>query len=227
MLVSRKPGLQTALRFAAHIGALLPLFWLAASLVSNSLSANPFQAFEQRTGRDALALLTLSLACTPVSLLFHYRFALKLRRIFGLYAFLYACLHLLAFLLDYGLDWNLIVTGFLDKPFIIAGAAGFIILLALAVTSTAWWKRRLKRAWKKLHSFVYAAGVILVLHEAWALKGDIFLLRGNILQPLLNGGLILALLIVRLPPLRRRLDGIFAPARLNPGNTVYNKNDEQ
>jgi sulfoxide reductase heme-binding subunit YedZ len=214
------------LKAAAHVGAALPLMILVINLFTNNLTANPIQAAEQRTGRYALSLLVLSLACTPISFLFYFRQVLPLRRILGLYAFMYACLHLLTFFLDYGFDWELIIPGFLEKRFIIAGLAGFVILLALAVTSWPWWMKKLGRAWKKLHSLVYLAGLILVLHESWALKGDILALSGNIVQPLIFGCALIGLLFIRLPPLRKRLDGIFAPARLRAIISDYNKKYE-
>jgi len=202
-----------ALRVGVHIAALLPFVFLVLDLLTNNLTANPFQAAEQRTGRVALAMLMLSLACTPVNTLFLAPSVLPLSKTLGRYAFLYASLHLLTYFLDYGLDWNLVFSSFLEKRFIFVGLLAFLILLAMAITSFQYWMKKLGPNWKRLHSLVYAAGVLVILHEAWALKGDIFLLRGNIVQPLLYGTALLVMLVLRLPPLRRRMTGFFAPSR--------------
>src|SRR5512133_800214 len=114
------------LRIGTHIGALAPLAVLVWDYYTDNLTVNPIQAAEQRTGLIALTLLLLSLACTPLNILFggFASQAIKRRRALGLYAFLYACIHLTLFLwLDYGLDWELIGQTLLEKRFIFVGMA--------------------------------------------------------------------------------------------------------
>ena len=98
-----------------------------------NLSVNPIQDLEQRTGRAAITLLVLSLLCTPLNTLFGWKEPLKRRRALGLYAFMYATIHVLIFLdLDYGLAWSLIIQTSFEKPYIIFGAITFLLLTPLA-----------------------------------------------------------------------------------------------
>ena len=173
---------------------------LAYNALTGNLTINPIQAAEQRTGDTAITFLILSLSCSPINLLYAYRPVLKLSRPLGLYAFMYAAIHFSIFIwLDYGFDVRLLVQEFAQKRFILVGALTLIILTALAVTSFDRSKIWLGKRWKKLHRLVYAAGLLAVLHFAWASKGDVFGLSGDILRPLLAGGLVVILLTLRLP----------------------------
>jgi len=187
------------LQVLAHVGALIPLALLAWGYSQNQLTANPIREITLRTGRVALVLLLLSLACTPVYILFRFKPALKLRRPLGLYAFLYAGLHLLTFVgLDYGFDFSLIVPEILEKRFVQVGILAFLLLLPLAITSTRGWMRRLGKNWKRLHRLVYLAAVAVVIHFVWLAKGDIR-------RPLRYGAVLVLLLLIRVPPIRRIL----------------------
>ena len=173
---------------------------LAYNALTGNLTINPIQAAEQRTGDTAITFLILSLSCSPINLLYAYRHVLKLSRPLGLYAFMYAAIHFSIFIwLDYGFDVRLLVQEFAQKRFILVGALTLIILTALAVTSFDRSKIWLGKRWKKLHRLVYAASLLAVLHFAWASKGDVFGLSGDILRPLLAGGLVVILLTLRLP----------------------------
>jgi methionine sulfoxide reductase heme-binding subunit len=197
--------LPRILRIATHVGALIPLVILIWDFTSGNLTANPIQAAEQRTGLIALILLLLSLACTPLNTIFHFRLALQRRRALGLYAFFYAALHLFIFAVidDFGLDWSTLSEMVFQKLYILAGTASFVLLLALAVTSFRWSMKRMGKGWKRLHQLVYPAAVLVIIHFAWSAKGDLFRLNGSILQPLVYGGILVGLLALRLPPLRR------------------------
>jgi len=192
------------LRYLAHIAAWIPAILLVYNALTENLTANPIQAATQRTGLTAITLLGLSLACTPINLVFHWRIVLPLRRTLGLYAFFYALIHMVIFtVVDYGLDLNLILGSILKKPYIIVGASGFVILLLLAATSFQWWMKTLGKNWKRLHSLVYLAALGLGLHFAWALKGDIFRLSGDIFWPVVYIVLIVLFLILRLPAVKK------------------------
>src|SRR5512135_705005 len=118
------------LRIATHLGALIPLVVLVWDFQTNHLTENPIQAAEQRTGIIALVLLLLSLACTPLNTLFHFSQAIQRRRALGLYAFLYASLHLFIFsVIDFGLDWPTLWQEVSQKRYILVGLAAFIILI--------------------------------------------------------------------------------------------------
>jgi methionine sulfoxide reductase heme-binding subunit len=183
--------------------------------LAGRLSVNPIQEMEQRTGCAAITLLVLSLACTPLNTLFGWWEAIKRRRALGLYAFMYATIHMLVFVgLDYGLSWPLIRDAILEKRFIFVGVLSFLLLLPLAITSFKYWMKLLGRKWRRLHRLIYLVAPLAVLHYAWAKKGDLFHLRGDILLPLIYGLIVILLLLLRLhaaksrrPPVNQRAGG--------------------
>lgn len=181
----------------ANLGGLYPLATLLWDFSQGDLGADPVSTITKRTGTAAILMLTLSLACTPVNSLFGFRQILTVRKSLGLYAFLYAALHLTNFVaLDYGLSLKAIFDdALLKKPYMIVGFSAFLILLPLAITSTRGWMKRLGRNWKRLHQLVYAAGILAVLHYYWLVKIDIT-------KPLLYAAAVGLLLVLRLPPVR-------------------------
>ncbi len=192
------------LRLAIHLGAWIPLGYLLWAVSTGNLTVNPIQAATQYTGKDALVFLVLSLAVTPFHTLTGYRPVLKVRRALGLYAFLYAAIHVFIFtVIDYGLDWGLLQGAIFEKTYILVGLATLIILTALAVTSFKWWMKRMGRRWTRLHRLIYLAGLLVILHYAWSLKGDLFSLQGDVTQPLAFGLAVVLLLVARIPSLRR------------------------
>lgn len=213
---SLRSRFSIVLQPAVHLGSLLPLALLVRDALTDSLSANPFQEVEQRTGETALILLLFSLACTPLNILFGFSRAVKHRRALGLYAFFYAGLHLFVFtVLDYGFDGQLLLDTVRKNRYILVGLAAFLCLLALAVTSFRWWMKRMGKNWTRLHRIVYLAGGLVIVHYAWVVKGDVLGLSGNILKPLLYGTLLALLLVVRIPPVRRAM--IQYRRRFQPG----------
>ena len=171
---------------------------------SNRLTVNPIQDLEQRLGRIAVYFLVATLAVTPIYTVTGWRAVLPRRRALGLYTFFYASLHILVFFgLDYAFNLSQLIPLLFGKTYLIAGVLAFSLLLPLAVTSFDYFIRRMGRNWKRLHWLIYPAGLVVILHYAWSLKGNIFTLQGNIIQPLVWGLVILALLILRLTPLRR------------------------
>ncbi|MDQ2691295.1 MAG: sulfoxide reductase heme-binding subunit YedZ [Chloroflexota bacterium] len=196
----------TPLQIAIHIYGWSALVLLLIDFFSDNLTANPIQAMEQRTGRHAITLLVLSLACTPLNNLFGWRELLKRRRALGLYAFLYATLHVIIFVdLDYGLAWSLIVQTIIEKPYILVGVVSFLMLIPLAFTSFDIWKKRLGKNWKRLHQMIYLIAPLVVLHYAWGKKGDFFRLQGEIIRPLIYAAIVILLLVMRLPQVRKAL----------------------
>jgi len=201
--ISRTKPKFTWLQIVIHILGCLPLVWIPYTYFAGRLSVNPIQDIEQQLGRIAVYFLIASLACTPLNTLFGWREPLKRRRALGLYCFMYASLHVLTFTgLDYGFNLQLIIGIVLKKPYAILGLATFILLSPLAITSFRWWMKKLGRWWINLHRLVYLAGVLDILHYAWARKGNLFTLSGDVLRPLLWGLLLLLLLALRLPPVR-------------------------
>jgi sulfoxide reductase heme-binding subunit YedZ len=184
------------LQILTHIGALLPLAWLLWDYWQGQFIVDPVKEITTRTGKPALILLILSLACTPMNTIFGFKQALRVRRPLGLYAFMYAGLHFLTFLgLDYGFDLHLIRQDILDQRYVLVGFAAGLLLLSLAITSTRGWQKRLGRNWKRLHRLVYLAGILAIIHFMWLVK--------DIREPLRYGAVVALLLIVRIPGIRK------------------------
>jgi len=187
------------LQVLAHLATLSPLAILLWDLVQTQLTVNPIQEIQLRTGRYALVMLVLSLAVTPANRIFTLRWMMPLRRWFGIYAFGYASLHALNFVgLDYGFDFSLIWEDIGEKRYVLAGLAAYLSLLPLAITSTRGWMRRLGHNWERLHWLVYPVGLLAVTHFLWQVKADIRV-------PLFYGAVVVLLLILRLPGLRKAL----------------------
>lgn len=185
------------LQIAAHVGAWIPLTLLLWDYWQRNLGPDIIREATLRTGKSALVLLVLSLACTPVNIIFNYKPALKLRRPLGLYSFMYASLHFAIFIgVDYFFDFSLIKDALLEKRYALAGLAAGTILLALALTSTQGWKRRLRKNWTRLHKFVYAAGILAVVHFIW-------LVKQGVLEPWIWAGVVVVLLLVRIKPVKQ------------------------
>lgn len=194
------------LRLLMHAAALLPLVLLLLAALTGRLSVNPIQDATQRMGQAAILLLMASLACTPVFILTGWRPANAFRRPLGLYAAFYAAAHFILFAgVDYGFSLELLSREVAEKRYIIVGLAALLILLVLAVTSFRWWKARLGKRWKGLHRLAYLAALLAVFHYGWVAKGDFLAFSGSVLQPWIYGGIVLLLLLVRLPPIRRVL----------------------
>ena len=186
------------LQILTHIGALLPLAWLLWNYWQGQFIVDPVKEITTSTGKTALILLILSLACTPINTIFGFKHALRLRRPLGLYAFLYVGLHFLTFLgLDYGFDLHLIRQDILDQRYVWVGLATGLLLLPLAITSTKGWQKRLGKNWKRLHRLVYLASILDIVHFVWLTK--------DLREPLRYGGVVALNLIVRIPAIKRAI----------------------
>ena len=163
-----------------HLAALTPAAILAAQVWevsrtgNDALGADPVAEIEHRLGLWALRLLMATLAITPLRQLTGQAVLVRFRRMLGLYAFFYACLHFSAYLvLDLRGYWSQVFEEIAKRPYITVGFSAWLLLLPLALTSTTGWIRRLGRNWTRLHRLVYAAGVLAVLHFWWLVKSDI------------------------------------------------------
>lgn len=180
------------LKALAHALALLPLALLVRGVVQDSLGADPVAAITHGTGDWALRFLLIGLAMTPLRRISGQAWPIRFRRLLGLYAFFYASLHLLTYLVfDLGDYWAQVFEDIVKRPYITVGFAAWLLLVPLALTSTRGWMRRLGRRWGQLHQLVYAVGVLAVLHFVWLVKSD---LR----EPLLYAGILALLLGLRL-----------------------------
>lgn len=194
----------TPLQIAVHIGSWIPLAWLFLAYYTNHLTVNPIETATQLSGIYALVLLVLCLACTPLNNVFGWKEAVKVRRALGLYAFMYATIHVYIVTgLDYRFNFNFLYADFRGKLYIWVGLAAYLILLLLAVTAFQGAMKFLGKNWKRLHRLIYPAALLVILHFAWAKKGDLFRLRGDIAQPLFYGSLVVILLLLRVQPIAR------------------------
>ncbi|WP_264777401.1 protein-methionine-sulfoxide reductase heme-binding subunit MsrQ [Deinococcus aetherius] len=140
---------------------------------TGALGANPVQRALHQTGLLALVLLILSLACTPLRLVFRWTWTARIRRALGLLAFGYAALHFLIYLFDQGFVPGTILTDVLERPFITVGFTALLLLVPLALTSRADSVRRLGFArWQRLHQLVYVSVSLAALHYWWGVKKD-------------------------------------------------------
>jgi sulfoxide reductase heme-binding subunit YedZ len=158
---------------AVFAAALAPAAALVYNFSTGDLTANPLEYITDQTGTWALAFLVISLCVTPLRRFTGWNPIIRLRRMLGLFAFFYACLHMLTWvvLLNY-FDVQAMVEDVVERPFITVGMATFLILLALAVTSNQFSIRRLKRRWQSLHRLVYLAAIGGVVHFWWLVKSD-------------------------------------------------------
>ena len=148
------------------------LIWLASK---NDLGANPIERVEHFTGDWALRLIIATLAVSPLRKLLRLPDLIRFRRLIGLFAFFYACLHVSAYVgLDQFFDFSAIWADIAKRPYITAGFTGFVLMIPLAVTSTAGWIRRLGgKGWQKLHRLIYITAIAGVIHYYWLVKSDI------------------------------------------------------
>jgi sulfoxide reductase heme-binding subunit YedZ len=170
---------------------LLPLGLLVVRAAEGRLTANPIEFITHQTGDWALRLLLTTLAVTPVRRLTGWHAVIGFRRMLGLFAFFYATLHLLTYVvLDYFFAFALMWENVLKARYIFAGLTAFALLIPLAATSSQSMIRRLGRRWQTLHRLVYASAVAAVVHYLWLIKIDARV-------PLTYGALLAALLAFR------------------------------
>ena len=188
----RRPLTPTLRRRLPHavviFAALLPLAWLGVAALRGGLGANPIETISHTTGEWTLRLLLLTLAVTPARRLLSLAWLAPLRRTLGLLTFVYATLHMLAYVgLDQLFEWASLVEDFVERRYVTAGLVAWLCLLPLALTSTRASMKRLGRRWVKLHRLVYVAAVAAIVHYVWLVKAD--------LAPPLAHAALLALLL--------------------------------
>ena len=173
---------------------LLPLALLFRNLYLDELGANPFEVLTRSTGEWTLRFVLITLTMTPLRRLTGAAWPLRFRRLLGLFAFFYVCVHLLTYLwLDHFFDWDEIITDIIKRPFITLGMLAFLMLTPLAFTSTKNMMKRLGKRWKSLHKLIYVIAILGVLHFLLLVKAD---LR----EPIIYAILLLVLFLVRLKP---------------------------
>lgn len=151
-----------------------PFLGLLLKIYLDQLGGNPIQKVHLYSGDWTLRFLCLSLAISPVVKIADWKWILDYRRMIGLYAFFYATVHVLSYLvLDHALVWRNIGVDIIESPYLMMGLTAYLIMLPMAITSTKLWQKRLKQSWKKLHRLVYFAAIVAVIHYFWQLKGNL------------------------------------------------------
>jgi sulfoxide reductase heme-binding subunit YedZ len=168
--VSRRT--RIALKAVVWGVCLVPLATLVYWFARDDLTANPISFVTTTLGDSALRILLASLAMTPIRLVLGVAWPITLRRLLGLFAFFYVCLHFSVWIvLDFFFDWHRMWEDILKRPYITMGMLGFLSLIPLAATSTAGMIKRLgARRWRRLHRLVYVAGVAGSVHFLWLAK---------------------------------------------------------
>lgn len=165
--------MRLALKGVVWAAGLAPLGWAGWRAATDALGANPVEELIHLGGFWTLVFLVATLAVTPLRRLTGWNDLIRVRRLLGLWAFFYACFHLLAYAgLDQGFAVAWIMEDVVERPFITMGMAAFVLLVPLAVTSTRGWIRRLGKSWRGLHSLVYLAAGLGVVHYLWSVKAD-------------------------------------------------------
>ena len=190
----RKPRAEPLpwLKPGIFLGALASLASIGLRASLNALGANPIAQVQNELGLTALIFLLAALACTPAKRLLGWSWQMRVRRELGLFAFFYALLHFLNYLvLDQFFDLGAIAADIAKRPFITLGFTALVLLVPVAITSTDGWVRRLGyRKWQRLHQLVYVAGVLAAVHFIWRVKIDVS-------QPLTYAFILAMLLAVR------------------------------
>ncbi|MBM3515196.1 MAG: sulfoxide reductase heme-binding subunit YedZ [Alphaproteobacteria bacterium] len=181
-----------ALKPAVFAASLIPVTLLAIRAFTGDLGANPIEAVTRDLGDWALRFLLIALAVTPVRLVTGWNQIARLRRMLGLFAFFYVCLHMLAYVgLDQFFDWPAIWRDIVKRVYITIGVAALATLVPLAVTSTDAMVRRVGgKRWRALHRIVYAAGVLGVVHY-------FFMIKAGYVEPAIYAAVLAVLLGVR------------------------------
>jgi sulfoxide reductase heme-binding subunit YedZ len=191
--MTRAQVITRVVKPALYLVALLPLAWLLYALFSGIVMGDQVKFMQHVTGDTVLTCLMLTLAITPLRRLTGWNEIIRVRRMIGLTAFWYACLHLTTYVV-FDQDFSLmeITKDIVKHPWVLVGFTAFLCLVPLAITSTNGWIRRLGgKRWNRLHRLVYVAAIAGVLHYLWLVKRDIH-------YPLVYGAVLIVLLGSRL-----------------------------
>jgi sulfoxide reductase heme-binding subunit YedZ len=201
-----------AVVFLLCLGPLGVLSWRA---IHGDLTANPIEFITHGSGDWALRFLVLALAITPLRKVLGLPELIRFRRMLGLFAFFYACLHFTTYIwLDKFFDLHEMVKDVAKRRFITVGFLAFVLLIPLAITSTAGWIRRLGgHRWQMLHRIIYVSAVLGVIHYYWQVKSAV-------IRPLAYGFVVALLLAWRFGDWLRRRDRDASVSAKAQRNTV-------
>jgi len=155
------------------LACLLPLARLGWKALNSGLGANPIQVITFSTGTWTLVFLLVTLSITPLRNLTRQYWLIQYRRMLGLFAFFYGCLHFTTYIwLDQFFDLHSVYKDIYKRPFITVGFTAFVLMIPLAATSTKWAIRKLGKRWQMLHRLIYLSATAGVIHFLWAVKLD-------------------------------------------------------
>ena len=162
-------------KLVLFLAALAPLVRLVWKFFHEGLGANPIEVITHSTGDWTLILILVTLSITPLRRITKQYWLIGIRREIGLFAFFYGTLHFTTYIwLDKFFDWHEMVKDIAKRPFITVGFTAFVLLIPLALTSTAGWIRRLGgRNWQRLHRLIYVTAILGVVHYIWLVKADL------------------------------------------------------
>ncbi len=167
-----RPGFLVAFRLVVALLASLPFLVLVFNIAGQNLGPDPGQEVTESLGLAAFQLLIATLCMTPLKRWTGWGGWIRVRRMLGLFAFFYAVLHVFAFL-QFILGWSDLWATFTKRPYIVAGALSFLMLIPLALTSTRGMMKRLGKSWKPLHKLVYLIVIVAWVHFIWQARSDI------------------------------------------------------
>lgn len=166
------PANITWLKVIIWLAAILPFIWLLLSVDQGWFSADPAKDIQHFTGRMTLKFLLVTLLVTPVARYGKQPLLIRTRRLLGLWCFAWGTLHLLSYsFLELGVsNLRLLGSELISRPYLTLGIISWILLLALACTSTLWAQRKMGTTWQKLHNFIYLIAILAPIHYLWSVK---------------------------------------------------------
>jgi len=172
--------------------SLVPLFYIIYQILTNQLGPEPIKDITHHTGKWTLYFIVITLAMTPLKKITKLNIWVNYKRMFGLFIFFYASVHLMTYVgLDYRFDLTSIGDDIIKKKYIFIGFTAWLLLIPLAVTSNKKMILILKNKWKKLHRLIYLISLFGAIHYLWLVKRDLT-------EPLIFLTIILILLAIRL-----------------------------
>ena len=182
---------QRYLKIVIFIICLVPIFFIIYQIITNQLGPDPIKDITHHTGKWTLYFIVITLAMTPLKKITNLKMWINYRRMFGLFIFFYASVHMMTYVgLDYRFDLASIGDDILKKKYIFIGFSAWLLLIPLAVTSNKRMMNILKDKWKKLHRLIYLISLFGVIHYLWLVKRDLT-------EPLIFLTVILILLAFR------------------------------
>ena len=183
---------QQYLKVVIFTLSLVPIFFIIYQILTNQLGPEPIKDITHHTGKWTLYFIVITLAMTPLKKITKLNIWINYRRMFGLFVFFYASVHLMTYVgLDYRFDLSSIGSDIVKKKYIFIGFSAWLLLIPLAVTSNKRLMKILKDKWKRLHRLIYLIALFGAIHYLWLVKRDLT-------EPLIFLTIILILLTFRL-----------------------------